>query len=241
MEPSAIFALSCVFILFILVLFVLGISLAAAAAKKRRRRNPDRKKQGQPVTAAPLPYECKKYLLSRAELEFFRVLQTVVPAGYTIIPQVRLANLVYVRLPRRSPQRLSHFNRISAKCVDFVICKATNLSPQLVIELDDSSHARPDRQERDDFVDEVMETVGLPILHIPWQRSYQADKLLSLINAELGLPDPAQETDEDIPAETHSHTASPAQDKHCEKCYAPVKPHASFCPQCGAAIAEQPI
>ena len=40
-------------------------------------------------------------------------------------------------------------NRIHAKHIDFVLCDPGNLQPILCIELDDPSHNRPDRIERD--------------------------------------------------------------------------------------------
>jgi hypothetical protein len=56
---------------------------------------------------------------------------------------VRLAGLVQVKPQARRDK--SHWWRIQAKCVDFVLCDART-TPRLVIELDDSSHKRTDRQ-----------------------------------------------------------------------------------------------
>ena len=39
-------------------------------------------------------------------------------------------------------------HRINAKHVDFVLCCPATLRPLLVVELDDASHGRADRQER---------------------------------------------------------------------------------------------
>ena len=75
-------------------------------------------------------------------------------------------------MPQNTAHRQAHYNRILAKTVDFIICSAATLSPRLVIELDDSSHQRPDRQERDKLVDVVLGSAGLPILYIPVQAHY---------------------------------------------------------------------
>ncbi|MGB9236823.1 MAG: DUF2726 domain-containing protein [Terriglobales bacterium] len=45
------------------------------------------------------------------------------------------------------------------------------------IVLDDRSHLRWDRMKRDAFVDEIMKSVGLRILHVPAAYSYDADAL----------------------------------------------------------------
>lgn len=58
-----------------------------------------------------------------------------------------------------------YFYKIQAKHVDFVLCDA-KLVARWVIELDDTSHRRADRAERDTFVDEVLMSTGYTILHM---------------------------------------------------------------------------
>jgi hypothetical protein len=53
------------------------------------------------------------------------------------------------------------------------------MKPRCGVELDDSSHARPDRQERDVFVDEVFEVAGLPLLRVPAKSAYSPAALLT--------------------------------------------------------------
>lgn len=92
---------------------------------------------------------------------------------------MRLANLIEVRPCRRN--RHDSFNRIAAKCVDFILCDERDTRPLLVVELDDSSHRRPDRQARDAFVDAALRSADLPILHVPWQPRYDSAKLAAAI------------------------------------------------------------
>ncbi|OGS11580.1 MAG: hypothetical protein A2386_03920 [Elusimicrobia bacterium RIFOXYB1_FULL_48_9] len=49
--------------------------------------------------------------------------------------------------------------------------------PALAIELDDRSHFRWDRMKRDQFVDDLMDEVGLRIIHIRASYSYDIDKI----------------------------------------------------------------
>lgn len=132
-----------------------------------------------PALDPELPYIRTAQVMSRAELAFAQVLHDVVPTEVTIFPQVRLAGLVHVAPSFR--RVYTHFNRIQAKTVDFVLCDAATTAPLLVIELDDRSHDRPDRQQRDAFVDAVLQAAGLPILHVRWQRSYDARQLAACI------------------------------------------------------------
>ena len=46
------------------------------------------------------------------------------------------------------------------------------MNPVLGIELDDSSHERQSRKDRDQFVDDVFNKAGLKILHIKAARGY---------------------------------------------------------------------
>lgn len=55
------------------------------------------------------------------------------------------------------------------------------MKPLVGIELDDSSHDRADRQERDEFVNEVFQAAGLPLIHIPVQREYNTRELAAQI------------------------------------------------------------
>jgi hypothetical protein len=46
-----------------------------------------------------------------------------------------------------------------------------------VVELDDRSHDRPDRQDRDELVDDVLGRAGIPVVHWPAQATYDPAKL----------------------------------------------------------------
>jgi hypothetical protein len=139
---------------------------------------------GSPAPAGRLPYALTPRLLTDAERAFYEVLRSAVPSDLEIFPQVRLANLVHV--VGGGKQRKYDFYRIQAKCVDFVLCERGTTAPRLVVELDDSSHARADRRQRDAFVDAVLGDVGLPVLHVRWQPAYRADELAAQISTGLG-------------------------------------------------------
>ena len=130
-----------------------------------------------------LPYQRKDYLLTKAERSFFGVLQQAVGDRYLVFAKVRLADLVF--LPSGTEKRQSHFNRIQSKHIDFVLCDHDVVRPLLAIELDDSSHNRTDRQDRDTFVNSALIAAGLPILHVPARASYNVQELANAIQQEL--------------------------------------------------------
>jgi len=138
---------------------------------------------GKPAAAANLPYRKKDYLLTAAERSFYEVLCSVLDGQLLVFTKVRLADLVY--MPKGTANRQAHFNRIQSKHVDFVLCTRDKLSPVLVIELDDASHEEEARRDRDTFVDAALTAAGLPILHIPAQRSYVPAELVAAIQQKL--------------------------------------------------------
>lgn len=136
------------------------------------------------LQSGPLPYRKAFNLLTRSERAFYQALQVAINPETRIFVKVRLLDLLW--LPGGTHDRQSYVNRVMSKHVDFVLCDGANISPLLVIELDDSSHERTDRQLRDAFVDEVLRTVDLPILHVPVRSSYSSTDLATLIQHKIG-------------------------------------------------------
>lgn len=122
--------------------------------------------------------------VSPAELNFFFNLKAVAGDSAHIFSEVKLSDLFYAKTGDYGKNR-SYTNRIDRKHVDFLLCDKKTLKPVLGIELDDQSHQRADRQERDDFVNHVFEAAMLPLMHISVQRSYYQSELKSKLSAYL--------------------------------------------------------
>src|SRR5215216_2494579 len=129
-----------------------------------------------------LPYVAVP-VLTDAERRFFLVLEGVVPKRCYLLAQVRLANLVHVK--PASGLFWKNFSPIGMKCVDFVIVQHDTMKPLLVIELDDRTHTWSDRRKRDQFVDEVLTSVAIPVLHWPVSDSYNRGKLSRAIVSKV--------------------------------------------------------
>jgi hypothetical protein len=142
-----------------------------------------------------LPYRVRDDFLSPAEFSFYKVLSSLGGTRLTIQSKVRLADIFFVARPN---ENMAFFNRIAQKHLDFLVCDSVTMKPLLGIELDDSSHKRNDRQERDDFVERVFEAAGLPLLHVPVQREYNtreiavqiAPLLKDKVSASVAPPQP---------------------------------------------------
>lgn len=101
-----------------------------------------------------------KPMLSPWERRILPKLVATAPQGSHVCPQVRLAEII--AHDRKDDPRL--FGKIAQKSVDFVICDISTGKPLLVIELNDKSHDRPDRAERDRFVSELLKAASIPLL-----------------------------------------------------------------------------
>lgn len=153
------------------------------------------------------PYYLVDEFISPAELNFFFNLKSAVEDTAQIFSKVKLNDLFYAKTGDFGKNR-SYTNKIDRKHVDFLLCDPKTLRPILAIELDDKSHQRADRQERDDFVNHVFEAAKLPLIHISVQRGYSQSELKSQISVYLSSERVSNQETERIQA------VSP----HCPKC-----------------------
>lgn len=122
------------------------------------------KKKSSAIEKLPFQYKQRTYFFTKNELKFYRELvKETTDLNLVLFAKVRLADIIEPKDKGKEWQ--SQFNRIKSKHVDFVLCELPSVKPVMVIELDDSSHDRPDRQERDSFVDKAFSQAGIPILH----------------------------------------------------------------------------
>lgn len=103
--------------------------------------------------------------MTDAERKCFRTLVEVVGSTYEIFPQVHLPSFLDHKINNRQ-KWFAAFRHIDEKSVDFVLCTKNDLRPVLVIELDDWSHGRSDRQERDREVERMLRDANLPLLRL---------------------------------------------------------------------------
>jgi very-short-patch-repair endonuclease len=223
----------------LLVLIIRGRKSPGDARRPRRAAmSPARPDPSSSYTRIP-------HLLTPAEGDLFAALQQAAPAGMLIFAQVRLANLVEVQ--RWARRDKTHWYKIQAKCVDFVFCEPRTFIPRLVIELDDSSHNRADRRERDAFVDEVLAAAGLPILHIRWQRRYDPRDLAQQIAIKLPSAQPAAAPLVPLPAPAPAIAIAPLPisvppstsiRRACGQCHTQLSEQSTFCAHCGTRFAH---
>lgn len=138
--------------------------------------------QNSVVAGVSMPYCLRDDFLSPAERSFFGVLQLATGSRAVIFSKVRVADLLYV--PRGNGHQ-GYQNRIVAKHVDFVLCDPGSMQPIAVIELDDASHGKADRIERDGFLESAFIAAGLPLIRFPAQRQYDVKTVATQIDNTL--------------------------------------------------------
>lgn len=130
-------------------------------------------------------YDAHKNLMSVAELSFFHALNKAVGEEYLIFAKVRIADVLK---PKKNMYHRSEwqraFNLISSKHFDFVLCDPKSLSIIKVVELNDSSHQKPERIRRDNLVYTACMSADLSILMIEAKRTYSIDALRAQVLEE---------------------------------------------------------
>ena len=172
-------------------------------------------KEAKPSQPAHFPYRVRDDFLSPAEQSFFLVLKKAVDDWALVCPKVSLGDLFYARSSDPREHR-TYTNKIDRKHIDFLLCDPQTAKPVLGIELDDRSHQRADRQERDEFVEAVFNAAQLPLARIPVQRAYDVAELTALLREKAGR-EPASPSSEPAAAAA-SPAASAATPPKCPKC-----------------------
>ncbi len=129
-----------------------------STARCRRRRRTTRS-----------AFRPRRFLLTRNEARFFRVMTTVVGPHCLISCKVRLADIITC-----SDQgwQLGCANRISQKHVDFVLSCPNTSRILAAVELDDRSHRLRERKRRDVFVNRLFRTMRVRLIRVPARWTY---------------------------------------------------------------------
>jgi hypothetical protein len=131
----------------------------------------------------PPQYRKRDFLFTYQERKFYERLVEEVGNEYQVFAKVRMADVVW--LANEPLNRKYYNNQIQCKHFDFVLCDKAFLKPALILELDDSSHDKFNRQESDEFKQQVCEMVGLPLVRVKVQQSYSSDEIDQLIRGRI--------------------------------------------------------
>ena len=163
-------------VLLIVIAFVVFVILAALKSKQGKGG------------AIGYPYQPAKALFSPAERSFLGVLDQAVGPDHRVFGKVRVADIAAVKPGLGNSPRQAALNRIAAKHLDFVVCRASDLAVVCAVELNDKSHASKRAQARDDLISKVCETIRLPLLTVPAKQAYSFQEIQAQFTAAISPP-----------------------------------------------------
>lgn len=149
----------------LIVLAILGwvIVMFLKAAKKNGSRKNSAPANDEPETNDGANIRNARFfpkaVMTEIEQTLFHRLKTACP-DQIVMGQVAMNALIGIR---KSPDWKAHFNQISRKYVDFVLCN-TDFSVFAVVELDDKSHEQYDRWKSDDVKNVAFKNAGIRLL-----------------------------------------------------------------------------
>lgn len=118
----------------------------------------------------------QKWLLTKNEWYAHKKLRELAEKKNLIIcPKVRLLDIIEPRNGQKNYMAL--MGKIQSKHIDFVVCNS-NMKILGVVELDDGSHNKQDRKERDQFVDQILTGVGYKVVHIHFVDEHTLDSFI---------------------------------------------------------------
>lgn len=123
--------------------------------------------------------------MTKTEGEFFFKLDRLVSDRYYIFPQVHLSSIFDHRVEGQEWKYA--FRHINGKSVDYLLCDKKSLMPTYAIELDDYTHDRSDRRERDTEVERIFLDAKLPLVRIRNINASDEEIIQTLIEARSQL------------------------------------------------------
>ncbi|GIW31501.1 MAG: hypothetical protein KatS3mg071_1675 [Meiothermus sp.] len=128
------------------------------------------------------PYYAKKVLTQPEQVLYYRLVEAL--PDHLVLAQVQLSRLLGVKRGNDYQAWLNRINRMSA---DFVVCNKDG-SVVAVIELDDQSHQKAERQAADTKKDKALSSAGIRVIR--WQARVLPE--IGVIKATFAAKSPDQ-------------------------------------------------
>ena len=116
------------------------------------------------IKKAQYRYYAKPYVMTSRENECFKILNEIFSSKWFVVPQVHLSALLDYRVKGQNWN--AAFRHINDKSVDFVLIGKESYKVICAIELDDSTHSKPDRMERDAEIERMFKEARIPLARI---------------------------------------------------------------------------
>ncbi len=128
-----------------------------------------------------LPYRLRERFFGTPEVALYRALWEMVGERYVVFAKVALNDIFTIVRPN---ENVHYFNKLFRKHVDFLLCDARTLQPQIGVEL-----VRPaplgGSRSADLFMEDLFLTAGLPLVQVPSSDRYDEAELVALFQNAL--------------------------------------------------------
>ena len=125
----------------------------------------------------PMPnYFVKDRLMTNVELQYYRIISSYLGDRYLVLPQVNLASVI--------DKEDQGFRTELFRNVDFGVFDY-NYRPLLLIEINDNTHFRRDRQERDKKVSAICRRAKMPLVTFWVKDGIDPERIVKTLNRYL--------------------------------------------------------
>ena len=173
------------------MIIILAIIIIIILIKKENKKNNNITKYNntnnydKKTTTYKQYYKPKIYITTLNEMKFYTILLEIAKElDYIVFSQVSLYNIVSMKDNLDYSTHTKYFNKIASKSIDFVLVDK-KCRIKLCIELDDNSHKRKKRIERDNFINDLFKELEIDLLRYPVYNVYYKDTLKRKIQESI--------------------------------------------------------
>ncbi len=166
---------------FILIVSIAAVVFSIAKSMTSAPTNSDYPRYRQPERYF---YRRKDYIMTAAEGAFFRRLENICADKYYVFPQIHLSALLSNNT--KGKYWKAAFQRINRTSVDYVLVNKETLRTAYAVELDDSTHDRPERQARDEGVEDMLGSAGIVLVRFRNAANMSDDEIIKKFTEEKG-------------------------------------------------------
>lgn len=147
----------------IVIVVFIGIAYIFKGIGKIKQAEDSNENNSQ-IKKSQYKYYAKSYVMTSRENECFKILNEIFDSKWFVVPQVHLSALLDYKVKGQNWN--AAFRHINGKSVDFVLIGKESYKVICVIELDDSTHSKPDRIERDAEIERMFKEARIPLARI---------------------------------------------------------------------------
>lgn len=175
----------------IALIIIVAIIIVVFQSSRKEKSHALNQPQEIPVSPNKDFFYSKKPLMSGIEIKFHNAFEIAVNNEYIVLPQVNLGTII------QKNGKFKYHNELFRN-IDFCIFDKSYF-PLLLIEINDETHNRRDRIERDKKVKEISASAGLPLitLHTKYgiNQEYITKRLMECLKPQ---PKPTEQMQEQL-------------------------------------------